>query len=252
MVQHSGARGADRSGADRAGLLGTVARAHRLHAPRRPGLSHCQRAASRRRVPGAHAAGHGESDRRCEASPRRRSGRRNQRRSRCSTTAPRFRTPASPTSFLKDWDERDKAKGQDLIALFKTLRAALQDEIMDASTTVIPPPPIQGIGNSGGFTMEVEMRDGSVRFRQAAERRDRDRERRQIPVGGADRVFALPRVRAAAPSRHRQEQGRNAWRHRRAGLRGAWKLHRFDLCRAVQQVRPGFPGLRPVGFAIPG
>jgi len=65
---------------------------------------------------------------------------------------------------LKSWDERYKAKGQDLITLFKTLRTALQDEILEANTTVIPPPPIQGIGNSGGFTMEVEVRDGSVDF----------------------------------------------------------------------------------------
>jgi HAE1 family hydrophobic/amphiphilic exporter-1 len=65
---------------------------------------------------------------------------------------------------LKSWDERYKAKGQDLITLFRNLRAALQDEILEANTTVIPPPPIQGIGNSGGFTMEVELRDGSTDF----------------------------------------------------------------------------------------
>jgi hydrophobic/amphiphilic exporter-1 (mainly G- bacteria), HAE1 family len=65
---------------------------------------------------------------------------------------------------LKNWDERYKAKGQDLITLFKTLRTALQDGILEANTTVIPPPPIQGIGNSGGFTMEVELRDGSSDF----------------------------------------------------------------------------------------
>jgi HAE1 family hydrophobic/amphiphilic exporter-1 len=66
--------------------------------------------------------------------------------------------------ILKNWDERYKAKGQDLITLFKALRAALQDGILEANTTVIPPPPIQGIGNSGGFTMEVQLRDGSVDF----------------------------------------------------------------------------------------
>jgi hydrophobic/amphiphilic exporter-1 (mainly G- bacteria), HAE1 family len=65
---------------------------------------------------------------------------------------------------LKSWDERYRAKGQDLLSLFKALRAALQQEILEANTTVIPPPPIQGIGNSGGFTMEVELRDGSADF----------------------------------------------------------------------------------------
>jgi hydrophobic/amphiphilic exporter-1 (mainly G- bacteria), HAE1 family len=29
---------------------------------------------------------------------------------------------------------------------------------------VLPPPPIQGIGNAGGFTMQIELRDGSTDF----------------------------------------------------------------------------------------
>ena len=31
----------------------------------------------------------------------------------------------------------------------------------------LPPPPIQGIGNAGGFTLQVELRDGSTDFSQA-------------------------------------------------------------------------------------
>ena len=33
---------------------------------------------------------------------------------------------------------------------------------MEARTLVLPPPPIQGIGNAAGFTMQVELRDGSI------------------------------------------------------------------------------------------
>jgi HAE1 family hydrophobic/amphiphilic exporter-1 len=33
---------------------------------------------------------------------------------------------------------------------------------VDARVTVLPPPPIQGIGNAGGFTLQVELRDGSA------------------------------------------------------------------------------------------
>src|SRR4051794_9138833 len=34
----------------------------------------------------------------------------------------------------------------------------------DADAAVLIPPPIQGIGNAAGFTMEVELRDGSFDF----------------------------------------------------------------------------------------
>src|SRR5580692_9174369 len=58
---------------------------------------------------------------------------------------------------LKDWSERD-----DLRTLFPRISAALAD--IDARIVTLPPPPIQGIGNAGGFTMQVELRDGSTDF----------------------------------------------------------------------------------------
>ena len=64
---------------------------------------------------------------------------------------------------LKDWGERGRARGQDLRSLYATLSAAL-DALPEAEAFVIPPPPIQGIGNAGGFTMMVELRDGSFDF----------------------------------------------------------------------------------------
>jgi HAE1 family hydrophobic/amphiphilic exporter-1 len=68
--------------------------------------------------------------------------------------------------ILKNWSEREKAKGQDLLSLFHGLNGALKAQVLDAATTIIPPPPIQGVGNSGGFTLIVEMRDGSGDFRK--------------------------------------------------------------------------------------
>jgi HAE1 family hydrophobic/amphiphilic exporter-1 len=58
---------------------------------------------------------------------------------------------------LKDWSERD-----DLRTVFARLAPALDP--VDARVVVLPPPPIQGIGNAGGFTMQVELRDGSTDF----------------------------------------------------------------------------------------
>ncbi len=60
--------------------------------------------------------------------------------------------------MLKDWSER--GKGEDLASLYAKLNASLASS-GEARTIVLPPPPIQGIGNAGGFTMQVELRDGS-------------------------------------------------------------------------------------------
>ncbi|OYV37743.1 MAG: hydrophobe/amphiphile efflux-1 family RND transporter [Rhodospirillales bacterium 20-64-7] len=60
---------------------------------------------------------------------------------------------------LKDWAQRTSAN-EGLLGMYKALSAAVAP-IEDATILVAPPPAIQGIGNSGGFTMEVELRDGS-------------------------------------------------------------------------------------------
>jgi len=59
---------------------------------------------------------------------------------------------------LKDWSQR--GKGEDMLSLFKNLNASLA-AIEEADIMVMPPPPIQGVGNDAGFTMQVELRDGS-------------------------------------------------------------------------------------------
>jgi HAE1 family hydrophobic/amphiphilic exporter-1 len=60
--------------------------------------------------------------------------------------------------MLKDWSKR--GKGEDLLSLYTGLNAKLAS-IPDGSVLVLPPPPIQGIGNAGGFTMQIELRDSS-------------------------------------------------------------------------------------------
>ncbi len=65
--------------------------------------------------------------------------------------------------ILKDWAARGAGSGADLRALYFGLSAAL-DRLADASAFVIIPPPIQGIGNASGFTMQVELRDGSFDY----------------------------------------------------------------------------------------
>src|SRR6266851_4074466 len=59
---------------------------------------------------------------------------------------------------LKDWSER--GKGEDLRSLFQRFNRDLA-AIEEARILAFPPPPIQGIGNAGGFALQLELRDGS-------------------------------------------------------------------------------------------
>jgi hydrophobic/amphiphilic exporter-1 (mainly G- bacteria), HAE1 family len=60
--------------------------------------------------------------------------------------------------ILKDWDAR--GPGEDLRSLVYGLNDKVAT-ILEARTLVLPPPPIQGIGNAAGFAMQVELRDGN-------------------------------------------------------------------------------------------
>jgi HAE1 family hydrophobic/amphiphilic exporter-1 len=60
--------------------------------------------------------------------------------------------------ILKPWSER--GAGEDLLSLYTGLNRSL-GEIEAARILVVPPPPIQGIGNAAGATMQIELRDSS-------------------------------------------------------------------------------------------
>jgi HAE1 family hydrophobic/amphiphilic exporter-1 len=60
--------------------------------------------------------------------------------------------------ILKDWSKR--GKGEDLRSLFTQFNRDFA-AVRDARVVMFPPPPIQGIGNAGGFAMQIELRDGS-------------------------------------------------------------------------------------------
>ena len=60
--------------------------------------------------------------------------------------------------ILDDWEKRGRA--QSLLPLFTALNQSL-GVIEDARVMVLPPPPIQGVGNAAGATMQVQLRDGT-------------------------------------------------------------------------------------------
>jgi hydrophobic/amphiphilic exporter-1 (mainly G- bacteria), HAE1 family len=64
-------------------------------------------------------------------------------------------------TILKDWGER--GKGQDLKSIYRNLSQKLA-QVQEASSLILIPPPIQGLGMSGGFQMQVELADGTFDF----------------------------------------------------------------------------------------
>jgi HAE1 family hydrophobic/amphiphilic exporter-1 len=64
---------------------------------------------------------------------------------------------------LRDWSDRLKQKGQDLRSITQNLSRSLQ-AVTQAMVFALPPPPIQGIGNVGGFTMQVEITNGDFDY----------------------------------------------------------------------------------------
>ena len=63
--------------------------------------------------------------------------------------------------ILKDWDVRGKALG--LLPMYQSLSREL-GAIEEATVRVLPPPPIQGIGNAAGTTAQIELRDNSTDY----------------------------------------------------------------------------------------
>jgi HAE1 family hydrophobic/amphiphilic exporter-1 len=65
--------------------------------------------------------------------------------------------------IFDDWAKREKAKGEDLRSLLEGLQAKIQS-VRDGHAFVLVPPPIQGIGNAGGFQMQLDMLGGSFNY----------------------------------------------------------------------------------------
>jgi hydrophobic/amphiphilic exporter-1 (mainly G- bacteria), HAE1 family len=63
--------------------------------------------------------------------------------------------------MLKNWDERGRS--ENLQHIYRSLSQQLAT-VQEARTRLLVPPPIQGLGASSGFQMQVELTDGSYDF----------------------------------------------------------------------------------------
>ena len=73
--------------------------------------------------------------------------------------------------MFEDWDKREKEKGQDIISLVLGLQKKVE-ALSDGQAFMLAPPPIQGIGNAGGFQMQLELLGGSFSYPRLAETAD--------------------------------------------------------------------------------
>ena len=64
-----------------------------------------------------------------------------------------------------EWATRRKGENQDLRGLLTTLQSRM-DKLPDGRGLILAPPPIQGIGNAGGFQMQLELTGGSFDYAQ--------------------------------------------------------------------------------------
>ena len=143
---------------------------------------------------------------------------------------------------LKDWDARLKEPGQDVRTILERLNGGLQG-VPQAFAFALPPPPIQGIGNVGGFTMQVELRNGNFDYALLQTLTNTVVAQRQRAILASAGRYDIPRGRAANLRQCKPHQGGDARRHRRTAVRRPLRLCRFELCRPDHQVRPRVPNL---------
>ena len=144
---------------------------------------------------------------------------------------------------------RLKEPGQDVRTILGRINAGLQG-VPQAFAFALPPPPIQGIGNVGGFSMQVEIRNGNFDYALLQNSHQHRRRGRQRAIRRFAGRHDIPRGRAAISSSCRPHQGGDARDHRRPGVLRPLRLCGLELCRPDQQVRPRLPGLYASGGQV--
>ena len=117
---------------------------------------------------------------------------------------------------------------------------------------VLPPPPIQGVGNAAGATMQVQLRDGTFDLAKLqnivqAMVDERARASRACNAVIAPYRATVPQYIVEVDRVKTQTLGLTV----NQVFDALARLSRRELCRSVQQVRPHVPDLCAGGFAIP-
>ena len=160
---------------------------------------------------------------------------------RRSITTPRLQTPGAIYVMFKDWSER--GKDENILDIYNSLSRNLS-QFQEAACRVIVPPPIQGLGLSGGFQMEVELTDGSFDYERLQKVTEQLAARStSSPVIDA----AITTFRADVPQLNLDVNRTEAATFNvadRRHLRHAAKLSWLHLCEPVHEIRPHLHRLR--------
>ncbi len=97
--------------------------------------------------------------------------------------------------MLEDWSAR--GKGQNLEGDHRQPHAGSSPRVQEARTRVLVPPPIQGLGASNGFQMQVELTDGNYDFERLQRVTDEIVRGANRHARHPGRVHRVPRVGAA-------------------------------------------------------
>src|SRR5581483_1678932 len=73
--------------------------------------------------------------------------------------------------IFDDWSQREKSKDEALVPMLQSLQKKLE-LVAEGRAFVVVPPPIQGIGNAGGFQMQLEMLGGSFDYAKLGQAAD--------------------------------------------------------------------------------
>ena len=143
---------------------------------------------------------------------------------------------------LKDWSQRGPA--EHLAAIRAKLSQAVA-ELPDGLALVFAPPAIPSLGTTGGFTMQVELRDGSSDYAELyrVARTIAENAEAQSALEGVDTSFraGVPQIRLII-DRTKAERLQVPVGDVFAAL---GRLSRLLLRQPVQPVRTKFPGLCP-------
>lgn len=112
--------------------------------------------------------------------------------------------------ILKPWEERGKAKGQDLKSIYMAMSTGLKS-IQEVQAQVLLPPAIPGLGLSGGFQLQLNLTDGSNNYSKlsdvTAKFLDEARTRPEIMVAFSPFRDSVPQIKLAFNSARAETLG---------------------------------------------
>ena len=145
--------------------------------------------------------------------------------------------------------EERLAAGHSADQIIGTLFGSMQ-AIQEAFIIAVPPPPVPGIGNSGGFKMQLQERN-SADMRPILALAYQIAGQGQPDARPDRRVHHLLRVQPAILPADRPRQGPHSECRDPADIRNAVDQSRHGLRQRLQRLRPRLPGAGAGGSAVP-